>query len=263
MFAPAFSSLASPFRVAARLSATLTAFLAGVASVSLAAGIVSAVVLVAVESAAVSCDRIARNFESADCIAGRISFAVYVSQNSRLAEPWRSFLTRSGSLIPGSSTMIRPILSSRLWMFGWTTPKRSIRVRSTLYEFSTAAFTSALNTFSTSASDDFWLTLSFNCCVAKSSESFAPGAVFWYSLTNKVMMSSWLLTACFAASFNALLKFSSGLLSANALITSGTETSRITFIPPFRSKPKLISISRQSFSVQFHSITFSLERESR
>ena len=159
--------------------------------------------------------------------------------------------------------MIRPILSSRLWIFGWTTPKRSIRVRSTLYEFSTAAFTSALNTFSTSASDDFWLTLSFNCCVAKSSESFALGAALWYSLTNSVMISSWLFTACFAASANALLKASSGLLSASALITSGTETSRITFIPPFRSKPKLISISRHCFSVQLPNHTFSLERESR
>jgi glutamine synthetase type III len=62
---------------------------------------------------------------------------------------------------------------------------------------------------------------------------------------------------------NALLKASSGLLSASALITSGTETSRITFIPPFRSKPKLISISRHCFSVQLPNHTFSLERESR
>ena len=30
----------------------------------------------------------------------------------------RSFLTRSGSLIPGNSTMIRPILPSSVWMFG-------------------------------------------------------------------------------------------------------------------------------------------------
>ena len=36
----------------------------------------------------------------------------------------------------------------------------------------------------------------------------------------------------------------------------GTETSRITFIPPFRSKPKLISISRHCFSVQLPSQTF-------
>ena len=98
---------------------------------------------------------------------------------------------------------------------------------------------------------------------AKSSESFALGAALWYSLTNSVMISSWLFTACFAASANALLKASSGLLSASALITSGTETSRITFIPPFRSKPKLISISRHCFSVQLPNHTFSLERESR
>ena len=30
--------------------------------------------------------------------------------------------------------------------------------------------------FRTSASDDFWFTLSLSCCVAKSSESLAPGA---------------------------------------------------------------------------------------
>ena len=48
---------------------------------------------------------------------------------------------------------------------------------STLNELSTAAFTSSRNTFSTSASEDFWFTLSFNCWVANSCESEAPGAI--------------------------------------------------------------------------------------
>ena len=40
------------------------------------------------------------------------------------------------------------------------------------------------------SNEKVWLTLSFNCCVANSSESFASGAILWYSLTNRVITSS-------------------------------------------------------------------------
>ena len=101
---------------------------------------------------------------------GIISSELYVSQNSRLALPWSNLRTRSGSLIPGISTMIRPCWPSSFWMLGCTTPNLSIRVRTTRNELSIADCTSSRNTFSTSLSLELGDTLPWSCCVAKISE---------------------------------------------------------------------------------------------
>ena len=54
---------------------------------------------------------------------------------------------------------ILPLFSMR-WMFGWVTPKRSIRLRSTLKELSMALFASLRMTSMTSLSVDSGFTLS-------------------------------------------------------------------------------------------------------
>ena len=107
--------------------------------------------------------------------------SLYVSQNSRLALPCNNFLTRSGSLIPGSSTRIRPSFSN-FWILGATTPKRSIRVRNTLYELSTALFNSLRRIEITSSLVDLGVILSFNWKVLKIAESLTFGSIFLYSL---------------------------------------------------------------------------------
>ena len=61
------------------------------------------------------------------------------------------------------------------------------------------------------------------------------------------MKSSWLVSSSFFASFIDLTKASSVLWSASTAMTSGTDTSRTTFMPPFRSRPRPISISRHCF----------------
>ena len=80
--------------------------------------------------------------------------------------------------------------------------------------------------------------------------------------TNKEIKSSFVPACLILASANALLKFSSGLLSDSDFKTSATEISSITFIPPFRSSPRPISISRHCLNVYPNQI-FSLDMESR
>ena len=118
--------LSASFLKASRLgSALVLAVSAAAFTVSVAATAVAVVSLAALSVCARRLSRVAN--------AALISPALYVSQNSRFALPCRSLRTRSGSLIPGISTMIWPSwpLPSRVWMLGWATPKRSIRVRST------------------------------------------------------------------------------------------------------------------------------------
>ena len=74
----------SPFSAAARLSVVLVA--------CATAGVSAAVLSVASALSSVVA-KIARNLASADCRYEATSFALYVSQNSRLAEPCNNFLT--------------------------------------------------------------------------------------------------------------------------------------------------------------------------
>ena len=105
----------------------------------------------------------------------------------------------------------------------------------------------------------FYLSFSFvTRHYTSKAKEFAKGDVkveqdYLDSLANeKVYFGNWTLKQCreMEISLGLDLNASSVLLSANTLMTSGTETSRMTFIPPFKSKPKLISISRHCFSVQ-------------
>ena len=115
--------------------------------------------------------------------------------------------------------------------------------------------------FSTSASEDFWFTLSFSCWVANSCERIRkhPEQFCGYSLMNNdnVVLAG---SSLFCRGGQCLVEcFVRLVVHANALMTSGTDTS-MTFIPPFKSKPKLISISRHCFSVQLPNHTFSFDR---
>ena len=59
-------------------------------------------------------------------------------------------------------------------------------------------------------------------------------------LTNNEIKSPWLVSSSFFASSIAFTKKASVLWSASVSRTSGTEISRITFIPPLRSRPNPI-----------------------
>ena len=173
----------------------------------------------------------------------------YVFQNSRFAEPCKSLRTRSGSFTPGSSTMIRPDCGRR-WMFGCVTPKRSIRARSTMKALLNADSVSSRSAAITSALVGLFL---LSCSLRKMVESLAlAGATSLKDCSNSVMKSLW-ERYCFSfASFIVLTNSESfAPLPANEVTMLGTETSKVTFIPPLRSRPRLISLSLHSLYDSF------------
>ena len=72
------------------------------------------------------------------------------------------------------------------------------------------------------------------------------GDSFSYSIPNSVTKSSWLSSWAFKALEIDVLNNSSELLFDKAFKTSTTITSRVTFIPPFKSRPKFNSLCLQS-----------------
>ncbi len=113
----------------------------------------------------------------------------YVGQNSSEAVPWRSFLTRSGSFTPGSSTRMRPLFPS-FWMLGCVTPKRSIRFLNTLNEFAIALSASLLITSMTCASEDSGPILPTMSKVPNTCASGMPFEVSFHASAKSVMKSS-------------------------------------------------------------------------
>ena len=131
----------------------------------------------------------AATLRSSCASSGVISSLLYVSQNSRFADPCSSLRIRSGSRTPGISTISRPCCPSSSCMFGCTTPNLSIRVRTTLNEFFTASSTAVRSAFSTSLSELCVETFPFSCCVANISARRCPGAALRYALMKSVMKS--------------------------------------------------------------------------
>ena len=186
------------------------------------------------------------------CISLNNSLASYVSQNSSLAVDWSNFLALSGFFIPGSSTSILPAVSN-LCMLGWVTPNLSILLLKILKDLLIASSTSKFKTSITSWLVEVNLIFSLKSDVENINERplFSASSTFAYSSENKVIKSFWLFFCAFIELFNAKLKSESVLLFDRAFKTSTTITSNVTFIPPFKSRPKLICLCLQSLYVYF------------
>ena len=199
------------------------------------------------ESSLLSSDSISRKYWLISSSWGNNSWYSYVSQNSNWAVDCNSFLALSVSLIPGSSTKILPAVSN-LWIFGWVTPNLSILLLKILNERFIASSTSILIKSKTCwfVEEKFIFSLKSGVLNTPASPEFGAGAIFSYSFPNKVTKSSWLFDWSFSALEIAWLNFSSLLLFESALITSTTMTSKVTFIPPFKSNPRLISLCLHS-----------------
>ena len=149
----------------------------------------------------------------------------------------------SGSLTPGSSTIILPGIFV-FWIFGWVTPKRSILLLKISNELSIASVTSELITLITSVLF-LPLTFSLRVLVPKITDNSVPSGLnsFANSSTNPV----WLFSMFFTAFWRDFLKVVSLLLPDKETKISFTETSKVTLIPPFKSRPKLISLDLHSW----------------
>ena len=165
---------------------------------------------------------------------------VYVVQNSRDAVPWSSLRTRSGSFTPGSSTSIRPVLPS-FWIEGWVTPKRSIRLRSTLNELSTALWASSWSTAITCSSEVSEVMRSRISNVPNTWASLCPPETSFHASAKRVMKSDCEFTLRWLASSMAFWNSGVVLLPESARTRSSSCTCSITFIPPLRSRPRFIS----------------------
>ena len=180
-------------------------------------------------------------------------------QNWRLALCWRRPRTRSGSFTPGSSTRIRPS-PSIFWILGETTPKRSIRVRSTLIEASEALSYFALRIFITSASVLRAEISSRRLPLPKTTASCPLGTRALYSATNLSIKSPEcvLLTAL----SSAFKKLGSSFFPDKLRRRSLAFRRSTTFIPPLRSNPRPICCVRAFLRV-YPNQTFSFAMESR
>ena len=128
-------------------------------------------------------------------------------------------------------------------MFGWVTPKRSIRFLRTLNEFAIALSDSSRITLITSSFEVSGLIFSRISKVPKMLESLLPGATSFQLSSNRVMKSALLSSSFFWAKAKASTNSGDWLPSASATIRSLSCTCNITFIPPLRSRPRLISFS--------------------
>ena len=172
---------------------------------------------------------------------------MYVSQNSSWAVVCNNFFALLGSLTPGNSTRILAVLLIR-WILGCVTPKRSILLLKILNELEIASSTSSFNTAITAWLVAVDLIFSFNWVLNKIAIPF-DGDFFSYSSPNKVKKPFlfWaLLSLMSVADSIAELKSASVLLFDNSFSKSLTSTSKVTFIPPWRSRPKLISLCLHS-----------------
>ena len=130
-------------------------------------------------------------------------------------------------------------------MFGWVTPNLSILLLKILNDLAIASSTSNFKTLITSLLVALILTLSFNWEVKITARPLF-GDSFSYSIPNNVTKSSWLSSWAFKALEIDVLNNSSELLLDKAFKTSTTITSRVTFIPPFKSRPRFNSLCLQS-----------------
>ena len=141
---------------------------------------------------------------------------------------------------------MRPCPSS-LCRFGATTPKRSIRVRNTLYEASIALSYCLRSRAITSSSEAFAFSWSRKAPEPNTTESLLLGANCLYSLI-KALIKSPSAPALLASSI-ALLKLGSSVPLANERSKSPALSLSTTFIPPLRSSPRPICCARASLSV--------------
>src|SRR5690606_6539548 len=128
-------------------------------------------------------------------------------------------------------------------MLGDATPNLSIRVRSTLYEFWIALSASAFRKLFNSPSELLALITDELSFVAKKLAIGVPAPVALYSLMNKSINDVFVVFAFVTAVSKALLKLGSFGLLAKLAISSFNAISIVTFIPPFKSKPRASSFA--------------------